>query len=409
MTSFIKIGIGFFLVGLNLFVFLVVGETANAESGMENQLQVDTSVPLETEEPAFIVTTVPPLSNTEPVTLDDIRRPQLEDYAHYAGAYIYEVGESYITTTSVTTTPPPVVTTTTTAVTTTTPPVNTTSATTQTTPQELPPPAVGNLTVYDQRTASYITGSALDIISSIVMAEGGSFTNDEVIKAQAVASYSYILFHKNLGNTPSVVLKNPSERVKRLVGQVLGEVVYYNNKPANTVYHSASAKGTTSTSLTVWKVNYPYLTSVSLSMPEVSDNINYGFAGVQLSYSSSQMKNIIYQKTGISLTGNPEDWFEIVSYVDDVYVGTLSIGGHTSYSGKTITGRVFRETIMDFKLRSSSFDIVYDAGTDTFVITTYGYGHGVGMSQYGANYLAEYKGYTYKQILEFFYKGCEVY
>jgi stage II sporulation protein D len=95
--------------------------------------------------------------------------------------------------------------------------------------------------------------------------------------------------------------------------------------------------------------------------------------------------------------------------VDDVYVGTLSIGGHTSYSGKTITGRVFRETIMDFKLRSSSFDIVYDAGTDTFVITTYGYGHGVGMSQYGANYLAEYKGYTYKQILEFFYKGCEVY
>lgn len=67
-----------------------------------------------------------------------------------------------------------------------------------------------------------------------------------------------------------------------------------------------------------------------------------------------------------------------------------------------------REVIMEFDLRSASFDISYDPASATFTFTTYGYGHGCGMSQHGANILATYYGYTYDQILGFYYPGTTV-
>lgn len=119
-------------------------------------------------------------------------------------------------------------------------------------------------------------------------------------------------------------------------------------------------------------------------------------------------------KTGIELTGDPSGWLSIENRIDGNYVGQMSVGGYHSYTDSSgnsvkITGRVFREKIMGFSLRSSSFDIAYDPGTDMFTFTTYGYGHGVGMSQNGANALATYLGYDYKQILTYYYSGTEVY
>jgi stage II sporulation protein D len=91
----------------------------------------------------------------------------------------------------------------------------------------------------------------------------------------------------------------------------------------------------------------------------------------------------------------------------------MTIGGQeTYYNGSKsvkINGRVFRESILEYNIRSASFDIVYDASTDNFVITTYGYGHCVGMSQHGANILATQYGYNYEQILQFFYQGASIY
>ena len=126
------------------------------------------------------------------------------------------------------------------------------------------------------------------------------------------------------------------------------------------------------------------------------------------------MKSRIYNKTGISLTGSPAEWFTIDKRVDGKYVEQMSIGGYHSYidsDGDTvkISGRVFRQRIMGYDIRSSAFDISYDEATDSFTITTYGYGHGVGLSQNGANALATYWGWDYKQILEFYYTGTEVY
>ena len=63
---------------------------------------------------------------------------------------------------------------------------------------------------------------------------------------------------------------------------------------------------------------------------------------------------------------------------------------------------------MNYDIRSYCFDISYDRDSDTFTITTYGYGHCVGMSQHGANILASKYGYTYDQILKFYYPGIEI-
>ncbi len=93
----------------------------------------------------------------------------------------------------------------------------------------------------------------------------------------------------------------------------------------------------------------------------------------------------------------------ITAYEDGQYVGSMSIDGQTSCSGRT-----FRERIMSYKINSAAFKISYDSSSDTFTITTYGKGHGVGMSQWGAQILAEYMGYNYVDILLHYYPGTEV-
>ena len=72
--------------------------------------------------------------------------------------------------------------------------------------------------------------------------------------------------------------------------------------------------------------------------------------------------------------------------------------------GKTIKGTSLRTLL---SLRSANFSIEYLAEDKSFKITTYGYGHGIGMSQYGANCLAK-QGKTYEEILKHYYTGVEI-
>jgi stage II sporulation protein D len=103
---------------------------------------------------------------------------------------------------------------------------------------------------------------------------------------------------------------------------------------------------------------------------------------------------------GITLSANPSNWLVITSFIDGSYVGNISVDGQV-----TTTGRKFREVIMNYNIRSAAFDIVYNG--ENFIITTYGYGHGVGMSQNGANILAK-QGYTFDAILRYYYTGIIV-
>ena len=113
---------------------------------------------------------------------------------------------------------------------------------------------------------------------------------------------------------------------------------------------------------------------------------------------------------GIALTGDPSKWFKINSRLDNRehgWVTSISVGGMTKANGKTIDGRMIRETVLGYSLKSAAFDLKYDKSSDKFIFTTYGHGHGVGLSQYGAKALAE-NGYTYKQILQHYFTGVEI-
>ena len=89
------------------------------------------------------------------------------------------------------------------------------------------------------------------------------------------------------------------------------------------------------------------------------------------------------------------------------WVTSISVGGMTKANGKTIDGRTIREKVLGYSLKSAAFDLKYDKNSDKFIFTTYGHGHGVEMSQYGAKALAE-NGYTYKQILQHYFTGVEI-
>lgn len=299
-------------------------------------------------------------------------------------------------------------------------PVTTTPKTTTTTttakPVESEPedivtdPNAANEILTVNNGGTIVSGNAVDIISAITQNEVGYTFAPEAIKAQAVAAYTYVKYYNDHGMNPSVILsKSVNDSVRVLVTSVIGQAVYYNGEPIQAVY-SASSAGYTASSLTVWGNEYPYLVSKFCELDEMYDP-NYGRTK---EFTSADIKARVYNATGISLTGDPSTWLSVDEYVDHVYVGQMNVGGYHSYinsSGKNvkISGRVFRDTIMDYDIRSYAFDVEYDAATDMFIFTTYGYGHGVGMSQNGAHALATYWGYDYKQILEFYYTGCSVY
>ena len=254
-----------------------------------------------------------------------------------------------------------------------------------------------------------VSGSAVDIVSRVTQNEMGYTFAPEAIKAQVVAAYTYIKYCNEYGTYPSVLLSETvNDSVRVLTESVIGQAIYYDGDYIQAVY-SASSAGYTASSENVWGNAYPYLTSVFCELDAKFDP-NYGRT---VTYSSEEIKNRIQNVTGISLSGDPSSWISIDGYSDGKYVEQMNIGGYHSYtgsSGKTVklSGRAFRENIMDYELRSAAFDVSYDSASDTFTFTTYGYGHGVGMSQNGANNLASQWGYDYKQILEFYYTGAVV-
>ena len=183
-------------------------------------------------------------------------------------------------------------------------------------------------------------------------------------------------------------------RLAALADEVSGAVLCWDGAPAAACYHSSSA-GQTEASQNVWLTAMPYLQGVASPW----DADAPGFE-TSVTYSAEQVYTIL---TGLGLDTDeipnaPAGWFG---------EGVLDSAGYVAQMpvcGQVFTGTRLRSA---FSLRSAAFTVAYDAGENAIVFTTHGYGHGVGLSQYGAKAMAE-DGKTWREILEWYFPGCEV-
>ncbi len=189
------------------------------------------------------------------------------------------------------------------------------------------------------------------------------------------------------GSLTEVYTKHIASAVERTDGQILT----YEGKPIQAVFFSSSAPETEDAAA-VWGGSMPYL--VSVSSPEGEEVPNY-YSSVVLT--AEQMKSLVANSgLGIKLSGDPSGWIRNVSYTGSGRVAELEVGG------VTLSGSAARSL---FGLRSACFEVIEDEGTFTFSVT--GYGHGVGMSQYGANAMAE-AGSTWQEIVCHYYTGVTI-
>lgn len=261
---------------------------------------------------------------------------------------------------------------------------------------EAPPPTSEGKTLRVSVGGRTIEDTAFNILCGVVQSEMGGSMHTEALKAQAVAAYSYISYENSIGRTPSVGLRESvSTSTRNAVNAVLGQAVHFNGSIAYTTYHATSA-GMTNSSRDVWGGSFPYLIPVDSSVDQ-----NVSKYSVTNEFSSQHIADRAKSSLGITLSGDPSTWLEVISLNDSGYVSQIRVGS------TTITGRSFREQVMAFALRSHSFDVDFDSASGKFSITTRGYGHGVGMSQTGANEYAK-KGWSYKEILEHYFPGTSV-
>lgn len=248
-------------------------------------------------------------------------------------------------------------------------------------------------TVRNIDTGKLVTSNGFDILCQVVNGEMGQSFSTEALKAQAVAAYTTILYCESTNQIPEFGIKaNYSSKIENAVKSVEGLVCTYNGKIANTVFSASSAEITAS-SRNAWGGSVPYLLSVTSKYDSLASDYEE-----EKSLSQTLVQMNLSLRYGIKLSPDPEDWFKITQTYDGRYVKTVEF-----CDGTEVTGDFIKSL---FGLKSNAFIISYKDGKFTF--TTYGYGHGVGMSQQGANYYAIKDGLKFDQILKHYYTGVKV-
>lgn len=176
------------------------------------------------------------------------------------------------------------------------------------------------------------------------------------------------------------------EKIRAAVLETSGQVLTYDGNLIEATYFSCSG-GQTEDAEAVWGTDFPYLRSVE--SPGEEEAAHYRDT---VSFSAGEFQKLL----DIQLPGSPDSWFGEVTYTTGGGVDTVSIGG-TLFRGTQL-----RQLL---GLRSTVFSVAVEA--DQIHIHTKGYGHRVGMSQYGADAMAV-AGSDYTQILAHYYQGTEL-
>lgn len=281
------------------------------------------------------------------------------------------------------------------------------------------------ITVYDSTTKKSQTMELEEYIKGVVAAEMPADFELEALKAQAVAARTFTYgrvtgtYASKQGTHDGIdICTDPAHcqawksresaikqwgilfgnrnwnKIQKAVQETKGVIAVYDGKIANTLFHS-NGGGKTEDSEFVWDgVKVPYLRSVESTGDEEAKDFKVSVL-IKNSDFIDKFKN---EYPDIKLIADKlYNSIKITGYTTGGRVATLDVGS------VQLKGTDFR-TILG--LRSANFKIE-KADAKTLKITTVGYGHGVGMSQWGANYLAK-RGGTYDEILKYYYTGISI-
>lgn len=246
-------------------------------------------------------------------------------------------------------------------------------------------------------------------LTGVLLAEMPVDFSEEALKAQAVVSRTYALRRNTLGSKhpqgavctessccqayraiEDFLSKGGTEDMLRKVSQAVeltdNQVLTYNGELIEATYFSCSG-GRTEDAVAVWGTEIPYLQAVDSPGEESATH----FVDTA-EFSATEFTSLL----GISPTGSTSSWLGAVTYTDGGGVDTMVIGG------KLLSGTEIRQKM---GLRSTAFSM--HATADKIYISTRGFGHRVGMSQYGAEAMAV-RGSDYQEILSHYYPGTQI-
>lgn len=260
-----------------------------------------------------------------------------------------------------------------------------------------------------------------DYIIGAVLAEMPAAYDEEALKAQAVAARTYAVRQREkqrLSPDPELLgadISNDSskyqayftveqaksfygdgykayyEKASAAVDATGQDILVYKGEPIVAAFHSMSG-GMTESAEAVWGSPVDYLVPVESGEDETAPSYldEQTFTEVEV---KARLGSVLKDA---DFSGEPSDWIKIEEKSASGTVTKMTAGG------AELTGMSFR---LIFSLRSANFTVEYEDGA--FTVTTKGSGHGVGMSQFGANAMAK-SGSDYKEILLHYYTGAEI-
>lgn len=252
---------------------------------------------------------------------------------------------------------------------------------------------------------------------SVVSSEMPADYELEALKAQAVVARTYTIYkiknkkHENadicddstccqawiskedrLARWEESKRESNWQKIEKCVNETKGKIITYNNEPIEAFFH-ANSGGTTEIPVNVWGgSNYPYLQTVQTAGEE-----GYTQYSSEVVLTQDELLNKLKEKyNDIQIDFSKEDDIKIIEHTDSNRVKTVKFGNHN------ISGV---ETRTIFNLKSTNFEIKKENENIKFSVK--GYGHGVGMSQTGADTMAK-QGNKYEDIIKHFYNDIEI-
>lgn len=256
-----------------------------------------------------------------------------------------------------------------------------------------------------------------DYIYNVVSAEMPASYEIEALKAQAIVARTYTIFKAQNPRHEGADICDDSNccqawiskedrlarwkenekegnwaKIEQCVDETKGKIITYNNKPINAFFH-ANSGGTTEIPVNVWGgLDFPYLQVV-----ETAGEEGYTQYSSEVVLTKEELLNKIQEKyQDIQIDFENEEDIKILEYTDSSRVKTVKFGNHELSGVETRTLLGLKST--NFKIEKQDENIKFEV---------IGYGHGVGMSQTGADAMAK-QGSNYEEIIKHFYTGVEI-